>query len=392
MIDKSLHLESLERLQCILDNFDMAFNVSNKLFRLAIVSEIIDTTCLFEQLLDEWSIHLPMGEGPDRDVDFSLWKEISTWDSLMKSAQENACIDTTTIDWGNGFASDIKSKHKKLFTSYSKKALKSSHYRESKSIIDFLKFLEKEESNSMDYGNIIYYAILNLCTALIRINELQNNPPKHLFSDYYERQWNRFSEEIKNIDNHIHDIIKNNTNLRRKANGLRSLKDELRTNLTKSPFIEDLKNTFNSYDIEDYRNDNSHTDYSDDYILEELALSELLENVHSKETIAKYIYEHRKKCTKDDACNFVLYMHFASKLDNLISSMDKNVGVVPIIADTPHDKIIKALNEQTKVIAETADAMKTIASRPTVGELILEQNNHGINSELESNGNKSLTE
>ena len=41
---KSEYLETLEKLQNALTQFDMSFGVSNRIFRLALVSEILDTT------------------------------------------------------------------------------------------------------------------------------------------------------------------------------------------------------------------------------------------------------------------------------------------------------------------------------------------------------------
>ena len=90
-MDKSVHLVTLEKLRTALSSFDMSFGVSNKLFRLAIVSEILDTTCLFEQLLESWKQRLPFGEGPDADVDFDYWKDMSIWSELQSNAQQNVC-------------------------------------------------------------------------------------------------------------------------------------------------------------------------------------------------------------------------------------------------------------------------------------------------------------
>ena len=105
-MDKSTHLITLENLRSALSNFDMSFGVSNKLFRLAIVSEILDTACLFEQLYDAWNQRLPYGEGPDADVDFVYWKDINTWGDLLDNAQQNLCIDNYSLDLGNGQSSD----------------------------------------------------------------------------------------------------------------------------------------------------------------------------------------------------------------------------------------------------------------------------------------------
>ncbi len=78
MAEKSIHLGTLEKLQFALRDFDMSFSTSNKLFRLAIVSEIIDTIGLFEQLAEDWKENLPFGERPDADIDFDYWTDLST--------------------------------------------------------------------------------------------------------------------------------------------------------------------------------------------------------------------------------------------------------------------------------------------------------------------------
>ena len=73
MAERSIHLETLLKLQSALEMFDMSFSTSNKLFRLALVSEMIDTAGLFEQLAEDWKDNLPYGEGPALDVDFEYW-------------------------------------------------------------------------------------------------------------------------------------------------------------------------------------------------------------------------------------------------------------------------------------------------------------------------------
>lgn len=144
MYEKSLHLHTLENLRSALDHFDTSFIVSNKLFRLALVSEIIDTTCLFEQLYCAWTKKLPFGENADADVDFEYWKSYNNWDGFLEKAQQNACIDDADMDLGNGLTTnDIKEKRRKTYNKNLNSAFKHAKYVEGKTVSEFFKNIEK---------------------------------------------------------------------------------------------------------------------------------------------------------------------------------------------------------------------------------------------------------
>ena len=180
-MDKSVHLVTLEKLQTALSSFDMSFGVSNRLFRLAIVSEILDATCLFEQLLESWKQRLPFGEGPDADVDFDYWKDMSIWSELQSNAQQNVCIDNYPLDMGNGLSSeDLRGKRRKSFTKNLKAALKSSNYADSANVVEFAKMLANDNSGMMTFGNMVFSAIHSLHSVLDEIQSFLDNPPEEL--------------------------------------------------------------------------------------------------------------------------------------------------------------------------------------------------------------------
>ena len=149
MAEKSIHLGTLEKLQYALRDFDMSFSTSNKLFRMAIVSELIDTVGLFEQLAEDWKINLPFGDGPDADVDFDYWADWTTWENLHCRAMQNECVDGLPISLGNGRTSDdLKRRKKSIYTKDYNAIFKSARYEGKDTAVEFMKFLLDDKTGT----------------------------------------------------------------------------------------------------------------------------------------------------------------------------------------------------------------------------------------------------
>ena len=320
-MDKSTHLITLENLRSALSTFDMSFGVSNRLFRLAIVSEILDTACLFEQLFDAWSQRLPYGEGPDADVNFEYWKNLTTWEELLDNAQQNLCIDTYPLDLGNGLSSeDIRGNRRKNYAKNLKAALRSAKYGDFQNVTDFAKLIANDKSGMMTFGNMVFNAIRILHTVLGRIEELLNNPPQELFQNYYEQQRERFTDEIDTVKQKIKDIMHESIVEKRKINRLKEMRDGIVDALRESGFLADLKNAYTHYDVEDYRNDNNCSELSDDIVLERLVLEDLLTDDKQLDRlkIAKHIYEHRKTMSRNTISSFFIYAEVIPEIERLL--------------------------------------------------------------------------
>lgn len=320
-MDKSTHLITLENLRFALSNFDMSFGVSNKLFRLAIVSEILDTACLFEQLFDAWSQRLPYGEGPDADVDFAYWKNLNTWGELLDNAQQNLCIDNYSLDLGNGQNSDdIRGNRRKNYTKNLKAALKSAKYADFQNVTDFAKLISNDKSGMMTFGNMVFNAIHSLHTILGQIEDLLKNPPQELFQNYYEQQRERFSDEIANAKQKTKEIMHESIVEKRKINRLKEMRDSIVDALRESGFLTDLMTAYTHYDIEDYRNDNDCPELSDEIVLERLVLEDLLTDDMQldRKKIAKHIYEHRKTLSRETIATFYLYAEVSPEIERLL--------------------------------------------------------------------------
>ena len=359
-MDKSTHLITLENLRSALSNFDMSFGVSNRLFRLAIVSEILDTSCLFEQLFDAWSLRLPFGEGPDADVNFEYWKDLTTWKELLDNAQQNLCIDTYPLDLGNGLSSeDIRGNRRKNYAKNLKAALRSAKYGDIQNVTDFAKLIANDKSGMMTFGNMVFNAVRTLHTVLGKIEELLNNPPKELFQNYYEQQRERFTDEIDSAMQRIKDIMHESIAERRKINRLKEMRDDIVSKLRESGFLTDLKGTYTHYDIEDYRADNNCPELTDEFVLERLVLEDLLTDDMQldRKKIAKHIYEHRKTLSRETIAIFFIYAEVTPEIERLL-------GVLKDF-DTKHDvKEDKQGNDSALVLSLTfekrEDAIKLL--------------------------------
>lgn len=321
MEEKSLHFLALERLQSALDNFDTSFIVSNKLFRLALVSEILDTTCLFEQLYNAWSEKLPLGEGPDVDVDFQYWKSLNQWNNLIDNAQQNVCINDVTYSLGNGMTSDdISGNKRKNFKKNLTAAFKHADFSDGKIVADFLTWVEADKSGSLTYGNILFGALQSLLSILNKINNLLGNPPSELLKDYCVQQKERFATEYERARNHINQICTASYPIKRKQNQLRGYCDDLKESLVKSEFLYLIGGDFTKYDIDDYRAQTGNQNLSDDEVISELILDEVLSEYNGGRfnRLNNFLYRNRKELSKNAVSAFFVYAELLPLLESKI--------------------------------------------------------------------------
>ena len=368
---KSEYLETLVRLQNALTQFDMSFGVSNRIFRLALVSEILDTTCLFEQLYESWSEYLPYGEGPDADVDFAYWKNLSTWDTLLDSAKQNACIDDFPLDMGNGVTSDrIHGNRRKTYLKTVNSVLRHSKYAGKEPTSAFIKTVNSDKTHMITFGNMVFDALSSLLLVFNKIETLLSNPPQELFLNFYEMQYNRFCDEWFSYRTRIVEILHEDLSDKRKCNRLYALKDEVWKNLYESNFFDALKDGINRYDIDDYRKEHPATSKTEDEIREVLALAELVDSDNSpyKERVGKYIFEHRKSLSYDDISTFFVYIDaIPDILSNIEKLKEENCDVTatsqPVANDSTSemeqvDPVMGAIHELTDVVKKSIEEPK----------------------------------
>ncbi len=372
-MDKSTHLTTLENLRSALSVFDMSFGVSNRLFRLAIVSEILDTACLFEQLFDAWSQRLPYGEGPDADVNFEYWKDLNTWKELLDNSQQNLCIDTYPLDLGNGLSSeDVRGNRRKNYAKNLKAALRSAKYGDIQNVTDFAKLIANDKSGMMTFGNMVFNAVRTLHTVLAKIEELLNNPPKELFQRYYEQQRERFTDEIDNAKQRIKDIMRESIAERRKINRLKEMRDDIVSKLRESGFLTDLKVAYTHYDIEDYRADNNCPELTDEFVLERLVLEDLLTDDMQPDRmkIAKHIYEHRKTISRETIAIFFIYAEVTPEIERLLDVL-KDYDTKHETKEKKHETtVVEAIHAQTEMLKIIANKASTVINGNVNGDVI----------------------
>lgn len=367
---KSEYLETLEKLQNALTQFDMSFGVSNRIFRLALVSEILDTVCLFEQLYESWSEYLPYGEGPDADVDFAYWKDLSSWDMLRNSAKQNACIDDFPLDMGNGVTSDrMHGNRRKTYLKTVNSVLRHSKYAGKEPTSAFVKTINSDKTHMITFGNMVFDALTSLLLVFSKIESLLSNPPQELFLHFYEMQYKRFCEQWFSYRSRIVEILKEDLSNRRKCNKFYALKDEVWKNLYESKFLDALKDGINIYDIDDYRKEHPGTDKSEDEIREVLALAEMVDDDNNpyKEKIGKYIFEHRKTLSFEDISSFFVYLDAIPYILNNIEKLKEDYCDETYTAQLPTDNnteedpvnpVVDAIHELTDVVKKSLEEPK----------------------------------
>lgn len=328
-MEKSQYLETLEKLQGALNLFDMSFGVSNKIFRFALVSEILDTVCLFEQLYDSWLEHLPFGEGPDVDVDFEYWKDLSNWGNLLDGARQNACIDDYPIDMGNGVTTDkVNGNRRKNYLKILNSVLRRSKYEGKEHASNFVKSVNSDKSHMITFGNMVYEALTPLLLVLGKIEGHLISPPEELFQDYYVQQKERFSKDIADAIKKTKDIMHEQIPERRKINRLKELRDRIVKTLRESGFLIGLMGFYNIYDADDYRHEHNCPNLSDEETLERMALEDILtdDKQLDRKKISKHIFDNRKTLSRESIASFYIYSELMPEIERLLSVL-KNYDV-----------------------------------------------------------------
>lgn len=322
----------------------------------SLVSEILDTTCMFEQLYCAWSVQLPFGEGPDADVNFVYWKEYSSWRNLVDCAQQNVCIDNTTVGLGNGMTSDnAPIKRRKNYKKNLNAAFKHTNYPDTQHAVDFFKLIENDKSGMLTFGSIVYNAVQSLILVLNKIHLLLENPTdEQLFIDYFDKQLARFKAELTEWDLRIKNKMKEPIQERRKANALHQFQDDLRDALRNSGFLNDLMAGITKYDVNDYREANPDLELSEDEVKEELALNDLLtpSGEPDKKQIAHYLYSHRKQFSRETISTFFAYIIINEEIEKRLSLMGVSAAPTRVEAnDSETPSVVDAIREGFKDVA-----------------------------------------
>lgn len=341
MAEKSIYLQVLEQLQSSLKSFDMSFSSSGKLFRLAIVSELFEVNALFEEFLAAWSVHLPIGSGPDLDIDFNYWKNITSWADFKMAASQNVCIDNLPIDFGNGHSSDENtSKKKKGYKKLLSSVLKSSHYQYSEQVNTLFTTIWEDKTSISTYGNIVFFALNNLCLTLSKIDTLLANPTNELLLSYYKEQRTRFQKSYSEIIKEVENIHREPISERRKENRFRALIDRLRDELIESLFLKDTMEAVTKYDVDDYIKEHPELSQETQLVKFNIIMGDLRSDSEAgRLKVARYIYDRRKKYSPETLSSFFVYLEMLPYIEKQMSF---------VVSQTPveSNKVIMTKQEQ----------------------------------------------
>ncbi len=307
----STHREALEKLQLMLKNFDMSFGTSNKLFRVAIVMEILNVQCLFEQLYAKWQEDLPWGVDADADINFAEWAGYQTWADLISSARQNICIDNIPVDLGNGtFAADIAKFVKKGFNKNLKAVFKSSFSNNWQGVLEPYMALTTDKESVLSYGEMVYYAIEQLRTTLYHIDRLLRNPSDAQLLKYYNAIDRECYIAWHPIEGKIADIHKSDLPQKKKENNLKAYRDELINDLIRSKILDEKLEHCNNYDVKDFMNEHKD-EYSEDSARIIVTVDEFgdLSKDATKIKIARYLFEQRHDFPVPCLHQFFAYLH-----------------------------------------------------------------------------------
>ena len=291
----STHREALEKLQLMLKNFDMSFGTSNKLFRVAIVMEILNVQCLFEQLYAKWQEDLPWGMDADADINFSEWAGYQTWADLISSARQNICIDNIPVDLGNNnSASDIAKFVKKGFNKSLKAVFKSSFSNNWQGVLEPYIALTSDKESVLSYGEMVYYAIEQLRSTLHNIDRLLQNPSDAQLLSFYNAIDQKCYGAWHPIEGKIADIHRSDIPQKKKENNLKAYRDELINDLIRSKVLDEKLEHCNNYDVKDFMSEHKD-EYSEEYARVIVTIEEFgdLSKDATKINIARYLFEQR---------------------------------------------------------------------------------------------------
>ena len=351
----SKHKEALEKLQQMLRSFDMSFGMSNKMFRMAIVLEILNVQSLFDQLLGKWQMKLPFGEGPDADIDFEEWSNYAKWNELVIAARQNVCIEDLSIECGNEeYIEDYTKTFKKSFRKNITSVFKSTFGKKRDELLEALQLIIEDKDNNWNYGEMVYHAINLLLSTLREIDRLLKNPTDEQLLQYYLALDMFFISDYRNIENRIADTHKQDKPNRKKENELRALRDELFDNLIESGVLKEKINHCNQYEVYDFMNDNNG-----EFTEENARLIVSIEEFGSisydavKIKIARYLFERRKNYSKTQLSPFFVYLHE-------IDTITKNIGFVATSQKDLQDKRIETTKQAIIVQGDLVQGNKHV--------------------------------
>ena len=331
MLGLSKHREALEKLQLMLKNYDMSFGMSNKMFRMAIVLEILNVQSLFDQLLCKWKSKLPFGNGPDVDIDFTQWSDYAKWSEMVVAARQNVCIENLSIDCGNGeFIDDFSKTFKKSFNKNISSVFKSTFGKKRDELLDSFQVLTEDKDGT--YGDMVYHAIELLLSTLREIDNLLKHPTDEQLLQYYKTLADSFTSDYRKIDDRIAAIHKEDKPNRKKENNLKALRDELFDNLIKSGVIDEKITHCNQYELQDFMNEHSgeFTEKAARLIVTVDEFGNANEDIFKIE-IARYIFEHRHKHPKEQLMPLFVYLR-------KVPDVNKNIGYVADNKVSPDNK------------------------------------------------------
>lgn len=339
----STHREALEKLQLMLKNFDMSFGNSNKLFRVAIVMEILNVQCLFEQLYAKWQEDLPWGVDADADINFAEWAGYQTWADLISSARQNICIDNIPVDLGNGnFATDIAKFVKKGFNKNLKTVFKSSFRNNWQEVLNPYMTLTSDKESVLSYGEMVYYAIEQLRSTLRNIDRLLRNPSDTQLLRYYYAIDQNCYPAWHPIEGKIADIHKSDLPQKKKENNLRAYRDELINDLIRSKVLDRKLEHCNTYDVKDFMDDHKD-EYSEELARIIVTVDEFgdLSKDTTKIKIARYLFEQRHEFPAPSLNHLFAYLHgfpLVNKHLGYVIKVTEDKGNVTITVDTNREQ------------------------------------------------------
>lgn len=311
MQELSTHKVALEKLQQMLRNYDMSFGISNKMFRMAIVLEILNVQSLFDQLLHKWETRLPVGEGPDADIDFAEWGNYNKWHDLIDAARQNVCIENLSIDCGNGmYIDDFAKSFKKSFKKNMTSVFKGTFGTKRDELLEPFQAIIDDKDGVLTYGEMVFHAINLLLSTLREIDRLLQHPTDEQLLQYYLALDALFVPDYRKIDDRIAAIHKEDKPNRKKENNLKALRDELFDNLIKSGVLDEKITHCNQYELQDFMNEHSgeFTEKAARLIVTVDEFGDLSKDT-TKIKIARYLFEQRHDFPVPCLHQFFAYLH-----------------------------------------------------------------------------------
>ena len=307
----------------MLRNYDMSFGISNKMFRMTIVLEILNVQSLFDQLLHKWETRLPVGEGPDADIDFAEWGNYDKWHDLIDAARQNVCIENLSINCGNGmYIDDFAKSFKKGFKKNMTSVFKSTFGTKRDELLEPFQTIIDDKDGVLTYGEMVFHAINLLLSTLREIDRLLQHPTDEQLLQYYLALDALFVPYYRNIENRIAETHKQDKPNRKKENELRALRDELFDNLIESGVLAEKMEHCNQYEVQDFMDDNNgeFTETGARVIVSIEEFGSISEN-SAKIKIAKYLFDRRKNHYRSQLAPLFVYLHEFNEIT-------KNIGYV----------------------------------------------------------------